>query len=900
MKRSATPICSTRSGLSTPKLLLSEEHLHTKEVPTKFQLIGKDLKRVLKMQIATSDIREKIDCNGQFVDQIGGDITGLHDHDSLLLGNDRRLGHEGKSIFTDGMNFKDLKRVDVDEVFRVKVDEKGRDDHGRQVKPKPKLKPRLQHADGHHTENNVDGDKTDRSTDSFESVVGRQMQAENLRIKGVEQMLRTKLMSVVPGKNEFQKAFKFFDCDDSGTIDAAEFRRVFKRLNVPLTNAEANFLFKKYDENGNGKVEFYEFIGQFIPSDMNYNWRKFSSMGRTGFDRVHADLRVGKMVDLLRNEVGPRRLKEYFKSLGTPAPGKEGKLTLLDFVSGMEKAGYKLTSKLWGWMIEILDQDKSGFISADEFCYSFGTDEGNLEILNGPGEESRGLFNPIYKFRDDVVNQPPKAFKTQSGIPATVIPSKDHGGHGSPVHADSEEVPLDEDLTTCSQCIKGLKLDFRHAKVSLDQFFRKLDLDGSGYLSRKEFDQGLRRLGYKMSNNEICQLLRSFGVKEWEEGISKDQFNAMMSDDVCADYDSVRGGVGDDDGRSPIKMGKLVILPKGIQPDNGDRAHTPGGTQKIVKLDPLMRTYGPEGARRMQKYAPSPMANTLHPQRKTMKDPINALQGDDAIREALQMIQGFVEEKGLKKTFDWLDTNKNSYVTKEDLQTSMNKLDLSEETAEALCDFLDHNRDGSVSMKDFMATMSEVSKSFPDNRPEAGSWTCNIKQPWLGLDSNSRYTSRYDHGISNSLKVPKRYNSEYSNRRHHDTLDGHLGQSASGVAGVLQPRCDTPSFIDERERFKRKSTMWDAAADKAAKLEGRVMEPILNSSWQQQLVVADHAARNKLSYSRQNTMVEMRATGKSLQKQAEDRIDHRNDVKMTLKYQQKLRYLKTVFDPAFE
>ncbi len=56
-----------------------------------------------------------------------------------------------------------------------------------------------------------------------------------------------------------------------------------------------------------------------------------------------------------------------------------------------------------------------------------------------------------------------------------------------------------------------------------------------------------------------------------------------------------------------------------------------------------------------------------------------------------------------------------------------------------------------------MATMSEVSKSFPDNRPEAGSWTCNIKQPWLGLDSNSRYTSRYDHGISNSLKVSTRY-----------------------------------------------------------------------------------------------------------------------------------------------
>ena len=43
--------------------------------------------------------------------------------------------------------------------------------------------------------------------------------------------------------------------------------------------------------------------------------------------------------------------------------------------------GYRLTSQQWGEMLEIMDKDKSGFISADEFCYTFGTEVGNLEII---------------------------------------------------------------------------------------------------------------------------------------------------------------------------------------------------------------------------------------------------------------------------------------------------------------------------------------------------------------------------------------------------------------------------------------------------------------------------------------------------------------------------------------
>jgi Ca2+-binding EF-hand superfamily protein len=55
----------------------------------------------------------------------------------------------------------------------------------------------------------------------------------------LEEKLRSKLTSMVPGKNELQKAFKFFDCDDGGYIDAAEFRKVFMQLNIPLEMDEA-------------------------------------------------------------------------------------------------------------------------------------------------------------------------------------------------------------------------------------------------------------------------------------------------------------------------------------------------------------------------------------------------------------------------------------------------------------------------------------------------------------------------------------------------------------------------------------------------------------------------------------------------------------------------------------
>ena len=621
------------------------------------------------------------------------------------------------------------------------------------------------------------GDKTTRSTDSMGSVVGRDAQAEKLRIKALEEKLRAKLTSMVPGKNELQRAFKFFDCDDSGCVDAAEFRKVFKQLNIPLEMDEARYLFEKYDDDESGKVEYYEFMNNFIPPDTNYNWRDYSSMGRTGFDRVHPDLRVHKMIDLLRNDVGPRRLQKYFNRLGTK--NKEGKLTLLQFINGLDKEGFRLTSKQWNWMLEIIDKDKSGFISADEFCWAFGTDDGNKEILNGPGEDNEGAIDIFFVARDQVLATDPVRMRTQGALPSTVMPPD--------CDLAKEKVDLDQDMTTCQDAVKGLKLDFREQKVSMNQFFRQFDTNGSGWVSRSEFDAGLRKLGYELSELEIRHMIRCFGVKEWDEGLTEGQFAALITDDICDDYGGVRGDV--NDGRSAIRMGSTSQFPKGIQPDNGDVVLTPKGTKHYMKLDPMARTRGPGSDHRMKLYKPHSVGNSLHEGRRRQLDPTpkGIRHGDDAVRQSLAVIQDKIEERGLKGAFEWLDGNSNRFLTAGDLVQTMHKERITMDAAEQLCKFLDHNGDGNVSYKDFMTTMAELAKAIPDNHPDMGSMT-NTLTKRDKLTAEMRYTSRWDTGIDPlKLNVPSRYSGR---RRFHENADGIVGVSKTGAAGCIIPRSD--------------------------------------------------------------------------------------------------------------
>ena len=65
----------------------------------------------------------------------------------------------------------------------------------------------------------------------------------------------------------YREAFKVFDSDGNGFINAVELRQVMLNLGEKLTEEEVEMMIKEADTNGDGLVNYEEFI-----SMMNAKW----------------------------------------------------------------------------------------------------------------------------------------------------------------------------------------------------------------------------------------------------------------------------------------------------------------------------------------------------------------------------------------------------------------------------------------------------------------------------------------------------------------------------------------------------------------------------------------------------------------------------------------------------
>ncbi|KAF1345104.1 putative calmodulin [Delphinella strobiligena] len=60
--------------------------------------------------------------------------------------------------------------------------------------------------------------------------------------------------------SELREAFRIFDRDGSGTINADELRDVMKALGEDLSSAEIDEMIKEADKNGDGSIDYEEFV----------------------------------------------------------------------------------------------------------------------------------------------------------------------------------------------------------------------------------------------------------------------------------------------------------------------------------------------------------------------------------------------------------------------------------------------------------------------------------------------------------------------------------------------------------------------------------------------------------------------------------------------------------------
>lgn len=63
---------------------------------------------------------------------------------------------------------------------------------------------------------------------------------------------------------EIREAFKIFDCDGNGYIDSKELTQVLTRMGEALTAEEAAEFMKEADLDGDGKLDYNEFVKMML------------------------------------------------------------------------------------------------------------------------------------------------------------------------------------------------------------------------------------------------------------------------------------------------------------------------------------------------------------------------------------------------------------------------------------------------------------------------------------------------------------------------------------------------------------------------------------------------------------------------------------------------------------
>ncbi|KAG0315289.1 hypothetical protein BGZ99_007544 [Dissophora globulifera] len=60
---------------------------------------------------------------------------------------------------------------------------------------------------------------------------------------------------------DLEKVFAKYDTDKDGTVNTSELLKMCEDLEQPATEDEVDFVIEQFDANGDGKLDYSEFVG---------------------------------------------------------------------------------------------------------------------------------------------------------------------------------------------------------------------------------------------------------------------------------------------------------------------------------------------------------------------------------------------------------------------------------------------------------------------------------------------------------------------------------------------------------------------------------------------------------------------------------------------------------------
>ena len=136
---------------------------------------------------------------------------------------------------------------------------------------------------------------------------------------------------------EYKEAFDLFDKDGSGSIDVGEIVKIMKNFGYPMKKSEAQKLVAEIDNNGDGELDFEEFV-------------TLMEKQTTYVDETDEDLVL-------------KAFKAFDRDL-------DGKITNQEFeyiLTKMGKPGDKLTEDELNYLFNESKLDKNGILNYHDF-----------------------------------------------------------------------------------------------------------------------------------------------------------------------------------------------------------------------------------------------------------------------------------------------------------------------------------------------------------------------------------------------------------------------------------------------------------------------------------------------------------------------------------------------------
>ncbi|CAL5413408.1 unnamed protein product [Camellia sinensis] len=160
---------------------------------------------------------------------------------------------------------------------------------------------------------------------------------------------------------EFQEAFSLFDKDGDGCITVEELATVIRSLDQNPTEEELQDMISEVDSDGNGTIEFTEFL------NLMANKMKFGRVKKTEKNEEEAKLGlfgIEKYTKGLKETDAEEELKEAFKVFDKD---QNGYISANELRHVMINLGEKLTDEEVDQMIKEADLDGDGQVNYEEF-----------------------------------------------------------------------------------------------------------------------------------------------------------------------------------------------------------------------------------------------------------------------------------------------------------------------------------------------------------------------------------------------------------------------------------------------------------------------------------------------------------------------------------------------------